>query len=67
MKTIGVGGMGESALKSHYKEETHKENMKLRSKQGSCNVFMVKQEGTIVKTVESKTVINNNSPVKYKM
>jgi len=39
MKTIGVGGMGESALKSHYKEETHKENMKLRSKQGSCNVF----------------------------
>ena len=49
-------------MKSHEKGETHKENMKLRSKQVSCDVFFVKQEGTIVKTVNSKTDINNNSP-----
>ncbi|KAH3707888.1 hypothetical protein DPMN_067307 [Dreissena polymorpha] len=54
--------MGESVLKSHEKVETLKENMKLRSKQGSCDVSFVKQEGTIVKTVKSKTDINNNSP-----
>ncbi|KAH3737593.1 hypothetical protein DPMN_044186 [Dreissena polymorpha] len=62
MKTIDVGGMGESALKSHKKVKTLKENMKLRSKQGSCDVFFVKQEGTIVKTVKSKTDLKNNSP-----
>ncbi|KAH3704887.1 hypothetical protein DPMN_079948 [Dreissena polymorpha] len=54
-KTIDVGGMEESALKSHKKMKTLKENMKLRSKQGSWDVFFVKQEGTIVKTVKSKT------------
>ncbi|KAH3895038.1 hypothetical protein DPMN_019198 [Dreissena polymorpha] len=62
MKTIDVGGMEESALKSHKKVKTRKENMKLRSKQGSCDVFFVKQEGTIVKTVKSKTDLKNNSP-----
>ncbi|KAH3870287.1 hypothetical protein DPMN_033469 [Dreissena polymorpha] len=32
-------GMGESALKSHEKEETHKENIKLRSNVFACNNF----------------------------
>ncbi|KAH3704888.1 hypothetical protein DPMN_079949 [Dreissena polymorpha] len=54
--------MGESALKSQEKGKAHKENMKLRSKQGSCDVFFVKKEGTIVTTVKSKTDIINNSP-----
>ncbi|KAH3697562.1 hypothetical protein DPMN_085065 [Dreissena polymorpha] len=62
MKTIDVGMMGESALKSHEKGETHKKDIKLRSKQDSCYMLFVKQEGTIVKTVKSKTDINNNSP-----
>ncbi|KAH3709297.1 hypothetical protein DPMN_068759 [Dreissena polymorpha] len=31
--------MGESALKSHEKEETHKENMTLRSNVFACNNF----------------------------
>ena len=39
MKTIDVGGMGESALKSHKKGETHTENMKLRINVFVCNNF----------------------------
>ena len=55
MKNIEIGSMGESALKSHEKGETHKENLSIRSKQASCDLFFVKQEGKIVvKTVFCK-------------
>jgi hypothetical protein len=45
MKNIEIGGMGESALKSHEKGESHKENLKIQQKQGSCDLFLLNKKG----------------------
>ena len=53
--------------KATIKGKPTKKTWNWEANRGPALCFLVKQEGAIVKTVQSKTDINNNSPVKYKM